>query len=292
MGGPMARRLLKSGLAVTAWSRTTAKANALQPFGARIAASPADAVASADVTITMLENGSVVEQVLLSNDTMSALRKGSLVVDMSSIAPEQAKFHARQLAGLGVRYLDAPVSGGTGGAEAGTLAIMAGGDPSDIESLSPVWAPLGRVTHVGPHGCGQLAKVANQMIVGMSIGAVAEALYLVERCGGDPVKTISAMAGGFADSKILTLHGNRMAQRDFAKRATMRVQLKDLDNALSAAGDLHLPVTQLVRSLYDQAVEHGDAELDHSAVWRQIDRLNNGTAWVSGQPILNAEVHP
>jgi 2-hydroxy-3-oxopropionate reductase len=276
MGRPMARRLLQSGLALTAWSRTAANAQALSSHGAVVALSPAEAVASADVTITMLENGSVVEQVLLGSETTRMLRRGSMVIDMSSIAPDQAKSHARQLAELGVRYVDAPVSGGTGGAEDGTLAIMAGGEAADIESARSIWAPLGSVTHVGPHGCGQLAKVANQMIVGMSIGAVAEALYLVERSGGDPLKTISAMAGGFADSKILSLHGTRMAQRDFAKRATMRVQLKDLDNALRVAGNLQLPITELVRSLYGRAIEQGDAELDHSAVWREIDRLNAG----------------
>jgi 2-hydroxy-3-oxopropionate reductase len=275
MGKPMARRLLNEGLTVCAWSRTAANAEALVAYGATVAQSPAQAVATADVTITMLENGDVVEKVLMSDSTLGALRPGSLVIDMSSIAPEQAKDHARRLASLGVRYIDAPVSGGTGGAEAGTLAIMAGGDANDIASASAIWPVLGRVTHVGPHGCGQLAKLANQMIVGMSIGAVAEALYFVEHRGGDPLKTIAALAGGFADSKILSLHGARMAQRDFAKRATMRVQLKDLDNALTAAADLELPITGLVRSLYSNAVAEGDAELDHSALWREIDRVNS-----------------
>jgi 3-hydroxyisobutyrate dehydrogenase-like beta-hydroxyacid dehydrogenase len=276
MGQPMAKRLLNAGLALKAWSRTAAKAESLVAIGAIAAPTPAKAVATADVTITMLENGSVVEQVLMSDSMLRALRPGSLVIDMSSIAPEQANDHARRLGSIGVRYIDAPVSGGTGGAEAGTLAIMAGGDVNDIESASSIWPALGRVTHVGPHGCGQLVKLANQMIVGMSIGAVAEALYLVERCGGDPEKAIAAMAGGFADSKILSLHGARMAQRDFEKRATMRVQLKDLDNALTAAAILELPITQLVRALYGSAVAQGDADLDHSAVWREIDRINNG----------------
>jgi 2-hydroxy-3-oxopropionate reductase len=274
MGKPMATRLLNAGLNVCAWSRTAANAEVLTAHGATVAPSPAQAVATADVTITMLENGGVVEKVLMSDSTLGALRPGSLVIDMSSIAPEQAKDHARRLASRGVRYIDAPVSGGTNGAEAGTLAIMAGGDASDITSASAIWSALGRVTHVGPHGCGQLAKLANQMIVGMSIGAVAEALYFVERSGGDALKTIAALAGAWADSKILSLHGMRMAQRDFTKRATMRVQLKDLDNALTTAADLQLPITTFVRSLYSNAVAQGDAELDHSALWREIDRIN------------------
>lgn len=278
MGYPMARQLLEAGLALTAWSRTASKAEALLPHGATVTTSAPQAVATADVTITMLETGAVVEAILMSDDVLKALRRDSLVIDMSSIAQAQAKDHARRLKQIGVRYIDAPVSGGTVGAEAGTLAIMAGGDISDIETVSPIWSALGRVTHVGPHGCGQLAKLANQMIVGMSIGAVAEALYLVERSGGDATKTIAAMAGGFADSKILSLHGARMAERDFAKRATMRVQLKDLDNALTTAADLQLPITRLVHSLYASAVSQGDAELDHSAVWREIDRINSPSA--------------
>lgn len=274
MGKPMASRLLQHGHAVSAWSRTRANAEALVAYGATVADSAAQAVATADVIITMLENGDAVEQVLMCESTLQALTSGSLVIDMSSIAPQQAKDHASRLARIGIRYLDAPVSGGTGGAETGTLAIMAGGDESDIACAATIWAALGRVTHVGPHGGGQLAKLANQMIVGMSIGAVAEALFLVERLGGDPIKTIAAMSGGFADSKILSLHGTRMASRDFAKRATMRVQLKDLDNALKAAGELELPITALTRSLYSSAVHRGDAELDHSALWRQIDFTN------------------
>lgn len=274
MGAPMARRLLAAGHRVTAWNRSADKAEALRADGAEVARSAAAAVSQADAVITMLENGTVVQQVLLAADVLSAMPPAALVIDMSSIAPVQARRHAIALRQRGARYLDAPVSGGTLGAENGMLAIMAGGDPADVEDAAPLFAALGRVIHVGPTGCGQLVKLANQMIVGMTIGAVAEALLLVEREGGDPARAIAAMQGGFAGSRILELHGTRMAQRDFAKRGAMAVQLKDLDNALTTAGDLDLPITALVARLYRDAIAQGDGDLDHSALWRELDRRN------------------
>lgn len=295
MGLPMSTRLLQSHFPLTAWNRTTSKADPLKAYGANIVESTAAAVEGADVTILMLENDDVVNEVLTSEAMQRALRPGSMVIDMSSVSPNLAREHAKSLERRGLRYIDAPVSGGVGGAESGTLAIMAGGHAADIEAVAPLWSAMGRVTHVGGHGCGQLAKLANQMIVGMSIGAVAEAMYLVERRGGDPLRTIAAMSGGFADSKILSLHGTRMAKRDFAKRATMRVQLKDLRNALHEGDGLNLPITQLVQDLFGQAIENGDAELDHSALWREIDRMNvSGRAFDLGRavPCDGDGVHP
>lgn len=274
MGGFMAQRLLKAGHQVTVWNRSMAKAQALVVRGAVVAGTAAQAVTQADAVITMLENGDVVEQVLLSADVLAAIRTGSLAIDMSSIAPSQAKRHRSVLQQYGVCYLDAPVSGGTLGAEAGTLAIMAGGDAADIETAGPLFAAMGRVTHVGSTGCGQLVKLANQMIVGITIGAVAEALLMVEREGGAMAKAIEAMVGGFADSRILAVHGQRMAQRDFAQRGAMRVQLKDLNNSLATAGALQLPITRLVTDLYHDAVVHGDGELDQSALWCELERRN------------------
>jgi 2-hydroxy-3-oxopropionate reductase len=274
MGAPMVRRLLAAGHAVVAWNRSADKALALQSDGACVARHAEQAVAKADAVITMLADGAAVERVLLSAEVTAALRAGTLVIDMSSIAPAQARQHAALLRAQGLRYLDAPVSGGTLGAEAGTLVIMAGGDVIDVEAARPLLDALGRVTHVGPTGCGQLVKLANQMIVGMTIGAVAEALLLVERAGGDPAKAIAAMRGGFADSRILEVHGTRMAQRDFTRRAAMAVQLKDLDNALATAGALDLPITALLAQLYREAIASGDGDLDHSALWREIDRRN------------------
>jgi 2-hydroxy-3-oxopropionate reductase len=279
MGYPMARRLCEAGHQVTAWNRSRAKAERLLPFGARVCDTPAQAVAQADFVITLLENGDVVEDVLFRQGAATAVRPGTLVVDMSSILPRQARDHAARLAALGVMHLDAPVSGGTVGAEAGTLAIMAGGEVADFERAARVFSALGRATHVGPHGAGQLAKLANQMIVGITIGAVAEALLLCEKGGADMAKVRQAIGGGFADSRILQVHGQRMVERDFAKRAAITVQLKDMRNALSTASELgfEAPITGLFEQLFAQAAEHGLADMDHSALFAELARRNGMT---------------
>ena len=276
MGFPMARRLCEAGHRVSAWNRSRAKAERLLPFGAQVFDRPADAVAQADIVVCLLEDGRVVEEVLFGLGTTDGLRPGSLVIDMSSIQPRQARDHAARLAALGVHHLDAPVSGGTVGAEAGTLAIMAGGKPADFERALPVFASLGRATHVGPHGSGQLAKLANQMIVGITIGAVAEALLLCEKGGADMGKVKQAISGGFADSRILQVHGQRMVERDFAKRAAIAVQLKDMRNALTTASEVGFdaPITGLFEQLFAQAAEHGLADLDHSALFMELASRN------------------
>ena len=276
MGFPMARRLCEAGVAVRAWNRSHSKAERLLPFGATVCDSAADAVSSADLVITLLENGAVVEAVLFEPATLDALRAGTLVVDMSSILPAQARDHAARLASRSVQHLDAPVSGGTGGAEEGTLAIMAGGDSAAVERARAVLDLLGRLTHVGPHGAGQLAKLANQMIVGITIGAVAEALLMCEKGGADMARVRQAITGGFADSRILALHGERMVQRDFTKRAAMTVQLKDMRNALHTAQGMGFdaPVTALFEQLFAQAVDHGLGDLDHSALFVELAQRN------------------
>jgi 3-hydroxyisobutyrate dehydrogenase-like beta-hydroxyacid dehydrogenase len=276
MGAPMARRLSAAAFDLSVWNRTRAKAEPLAAHGARVADSAQEAVREADIVITMLEHGDAVADLLLRQGTAKAMRRGSLLVDMSSIRPAQARDHATALAALGVAHLDAPVSGGTVGAEAGTLAIMAGGDAADFERAGPCFAPLGRSTHVGPHGAGQLAKLANQMIVGITIGAVAEALLLAERGGADPAKVREALRGGFADSRILEVHGQRMVQRDFAKRAAITVQLKDLRNALATGAEFGFdaPITQLFEQLYASAAEHGWPDADHSGLWLELARRN------------------
>jgi 3-hydroxyisobutyrate dehydrogenase-like beta-hydroxyacid dehydrogenase len=276
MGYPIGQRLCAAGYPLRAWNRSIDKARRLESHGALIAASPAEAVDQADVVITLLENGDVVEDVLFNQGTAPALRPGSLVIDMSSIRPAQARDHAARLAALQVQHLDAPVSGGTVGAEAGTLAIMAGGEPDAFERALPIFQHLGRATHVGPHGAGQLAKLANQMIVGITIGAVAEALLLCEKGGADMAKVREAIGGGFAESRILQLHGQRMVDRDFTKRAAVAVQLKDMRNALSTAESLGFdaPITGLFEQLFAQAVAHGLGELDHSALFVELARRN------------------
>lgn len=276
MGFPMARRLCAAGHGVRVWNRTRAKAEPLAAHGAQVCDTAAEAVVGAEIVVCLLENGPVVGQVLFGQGTAAAMAPGTLVVDMSSIKPAEARAHARRLADMGLAHLDAPVSGGTVGAEAGTLAIMAGGDAADFARVAPVFAALGRATHVGPHGAGQLAKLANQMIVGISIGAVAEALLLAERGGADMAKVREAISGGFADSRVLQVHGQRMVEGDFAPRARMTVQLKDLHNALDTAATLGFdaPVTALFAQLYEHAVADGLADLDHAGLFVELARRN------------------
>lgn len=276
MGLPMARRLCEAGHAVQVWNRTRDKAERAAAFGATVHASTASAAGAADIVVSLLENGAVVEDVLFNQGTAAACRPGTLVVDMASIRPAEARDHAARLRSLGVAHLDAPVSGGTVGAEAGTLAIMAGGEAADFARALPVFAALGRATHVGPHGTGQLAKLANQMIVGITIGAVAEALLLCEKGGADMARVKDAITGGFADSRILQVHGQRMVDRDFAARARMTVQLKDLNNALGTASELGFdaPITQLFAQLYGDGIAHGFADLDHAGLFAELARRN------------------
>lgn len=219
MGLPMAANLARAGLRVSAWNRTIAKAEPLARLGVRLCATAAEAVTGAEVVLIMLSNGAVVDAALA--DIADALSPGTTVVVMSSIPVEAARAQAAALAARGIGYVDAPVSGGTRGAEAGTLVILAGGGAAEIDRLAPIFAPLGRVTRVGPVGSGQLAKLANQLIVGVTIGAVAEALILAEAGGADPAAVRAALLGGFADSTILRQHGARWWSAT-SRRARMR----------------------------------------------------------------------
>lgn len=276
MGLPMARRLCEAGHTVDVWNRTMAKAQPLAAFGARVHETPADAVRAASVVVSMLENGAIVDDVLFGQGTARAIPAGALVIDMASIKPREARDHAARLAGLGLSHLDAPVSGGTGGAESGTLVIMVGGRAEDFERAQPVFKVFGRATHVGPHGSGQLTKLANQMIVGITIGAVAEALLLCEKGGANMGKVKEAITGGFADSRILQVHGQRMVERDFAPRARMSVQLKDLRNALATAEEIgfEAPVTALFEQLYADGIDHGLTDLDHAGLFVELASRN------------------
>ena len=276
MGRPMARRLREAGHQVHAWNRTRAKAEPLAAFGIAVHDTPAAAVQQADIVVSLLENGPVVGHVLFDAGAANAMRKGALFIDMASIQPREARDHAARLGELGASHLDAPVSGGTVGAENGTLAILVGGRPEDFARAQPVFAALGRATHVGPHGAGQLTKLANQMIVGITIGAVAEALLFAAKGGADMAKVREAISGGFADSRILQLHGQRMVERDFAPRGRMAVQLKDMRNALATAGEIGFdaPITALFEQLYADGVEHGLGELDHSGLFIELASRN------------------
>ena len=276
MGRPIARRLKEAGHKVQVWNRTRAKAEPLAAFGITVHASPTEAVQNADMVISLLENGPVVGHVLFESGTAKAMRKGALFIDMASIQPREARDHAARLGEMGLAHLDAPVSGGTVGAENGTLAILVGGRPEDFAQAQPVFAACGRATHVGPHGAGQLTKLANQMIVGITIGAVAEALLFAAKGGADMAKVREAIQGGFADSRILQLHGQRMVERDFAPRGRMAVQLKDMRNALATAGEIGFdaPITALFETLYAEGVDHGLGELDHSGLFVELASRN------------------
>ncbi len=276
MGTPMATNLLKAGFALTAWNRTPAKAEALAGQGAQIAENAAAAVRDADIVITMLTNGPAVEEVLFgAGNAAAAIRKGALAIDMSSILPATARVHAERLAKLGIAHLDAPVSGGTGGARDGKLVIMAGGKAADFARAQPVFAALGKPTLVGPSGAGQLAKLCNQAIVGITIGAVAEALLLAAAGGADPAAVRQALMGGFADSRILQEHGQRMLNRRFLPGFAVANQVKDLDTVLDTArqAKLTLPLSERVTELFQDLLKEG-AGFDHSGLLLELERLN------------------
>jgi len=274
MGLPMAARISLAGYPLTVWNRTRAKAEPLIEAGAQIASMP-DAARSADIVITMLEDGPVVLQVITA--ILPFLRPGTLVVDMSSTRQSEAIQIHDVLKNSHVSFLDAPVSGGVLGAEAGTLAIMAGGEVSDFERAKPILTVMGRPTRVGPAGCGQIAKLCNQLIVGGTISIVAEALLLAQAGGADPAAVRAAIRGGFAESRILDVHGQRMLDRNFIPGGQVKSQVKDLDNVLAAASDaeLQLPVTSLVTELYHH-IRETHAMADQSAALLALEELNPG----------------
>ena len=276
MGAPMAANLLAAGFAVTVWNRTPDKAQTLVDQGARRADTPAAAVADADAAVVMLTDGPAVTDLLDSQGVGEALAQGALFVDCSSIPPASARVHAERLARRGVGYLDAPVSGGPSGAEAAALAIMVGGSEADFARGEPLMKAMGTPTRVGPAGAGQTAKLANQVIVGLAIGAVAEGLLLAERGGADPAKVKEALTGGFADSKILQIHGQRMLDRSFIPGAAARVHLKDMATILNAAGEagLSLPLSRTVHDLFRDLADQGGSGYDHSALLLELERRN------------------
>ena len=275
MGDPMVRRLLAAGHSVTVWNRTFVKAEALAGAGAQPVAALGEAVRDARIVISMLEAGPTVDLVL--RDALSSLAPDALWVDMSSTRQAEAQaFHAL-LTAQGRRFVDAPVSGGVGGAAAGTLAIMAGGDAADFAELEPVLAAMGRATLVGPAGSGQVAKLCHQLIVGATINIVAEAMLLAQAAGADPAAMRAAIRGGFAESKILEVHGQRMLERNFVAGGKVATQLKDQRNILAAAdaAGVTLPLTELVTARY-QTLAQTIPQADHSAALLGLEALNPG----------------
>jgi len=277
MGGHMARRLAQAGFSLAAWNRSPDKAEALAPFGIGFASEAAEAARHADIVISMLSSGPVCDEVLFGSHAVAdVMSPGSILVVMSSIPVETARRQAERAAENGIRYIDAPVSGGEKGAREGTLAIMAGGEASAVDALAPVLAPLGRVTHVGPAGAGSLAKLANQLIVASNICAVAEALLLAERGGADPARVREALLGGFADSTVFRQHGRRMIEADFSPGGPAKYQIKDTGTALALAASLGLtlPVAIEVDRIFRGLVDHGGGDLDHSAAIVELRRIN------------------
>lgn len=276
MGLPMARRLARAGYPLKVWNRDTAKAKPLEAEGAVIAASATDAVRDADIVFTMMTNGDVVGSVLFDGGVAEAMKKSAVLIDTSSIAPSIARDHSAKLAAIGIKHLDAPVSGGVVGADAGTLAIMAGGDADLVGDLADVFAVLGRVTHVGPSGAGQVCKLANQQIVAVTIGAVAEAMILVQAGGASREAFRNAIRGGFAESRILELHGARMVERNFEPGGSSNNQLKDLKTVMALAQELslQLPLTQTVTGEFSDFVFEGGGEKDHSGLLLHFENIN------------------
>ncbi|MFO6463076.1 NAD(P)-dependent oxidoreductase [Jannaschia sp. KMU-145] len=273
MGAPMARNLIAAGHDVTVWNRSPEKARAIE--GATVAESPAEAVAGKAVVISMLSDGATSDRV--QSDAMDAFADGAIWVEMGSIKPEEAREHGARFAERGMGYVDAPVSGGTKGAEGATLAIMAGGDAVHFAAIEDVLADLGTPVHVGPVGAGQLAKLANQAIVACTIGAVAEAVLLLERGGADPAAVRQALKGGFADSVILQQHGARMTEGNFVPGGLTKFQIKDLDNVLGEAGTLglELPAVTAVNDRFKVLRDEMDgADMDHSALYLELRRRN------------------
>ena len=276
MGLPMAKNLLKAGYELKAFNRTESKAEPLKEFGAEIASSIKDVVNGSDAVIAMLTDDKAIDDVMYSSDFLDNLKSDATVIDMSSVKPTTAIKHGNNLNSKNINYLDAPVSGGTIGAEEASLAIMVGGEQIVFDEVNDILNTMGNPTLVGPLSSGQVSKLANQIIVGLTIGAVAEAVTLCEKAGANPNKMIKALSGGWADSKILQTHGKRMIDKDFTPKGRTSVHLKDMNNILECANsyNTHLPISNLVKEMYKSLVENGHGETDHSSLYKEIERIN------------------
>lgn len=269
MGRPIARTLAGAGLDVRGWNRSPLPEDLTQ--GIPLCASLQEA-GRASVAILTLADSAAVDAVLARLEPH--LRSGRLVVDMGTSDPSRSREHAQRLAAREIGWVDAPVSGGPEGAAKGSLAIMAGGSEDAVARVKPILEKLGRVVRVGEAGDGHLMKIVNQLIVGLTIEAVAEALTLAEHVGLDPRMVQKALAGGFADSKVLQVHGSRMIARAYVPGGRARTQLKDLTLAQSLARSaaLHLPHLDSAVAIYQTLVNGGDGDLDHSAAHKLLSK--------------------
>ncbi|WP_207482081.1 NAD(P)-dependent oxidoreductase [Arenibaculum pallidiluteum] len=272
MGRPMALNLHRAGARVTVASRSPGPVAELASAGLGTATTPREAAHRAEAVILMVTDTPAVAAVLEGPDgVLAGLEPGALVIDMGTTAVPDTRRFAAAVAAAGGRWLDAPVSGGQVGAVEATLSVMVGAEEADFEAALPILRALGRrVTRVGPPGAGQVAKAANQMIVGLTIGAVAEALALAQAAGADPARVREALMGGFAGSRILEVHGQRMVEGSYAPGARATTQLKDMRQAeaLAAALGLDLPALAVNRARYEELVARGDGDLDHAALFR------------------------
>jgi 2-hydroxy-3-oxopropionate reductase len=276
MGSPMAGQLLKAGHALFVHSRSSVPA-ALLAAGATACDSGRDVARQADIVFIMVPDTPHVDEVLFGETGVgSGLAEGKTVVDMSSISPIETKVYARKINALGCDYLDAPVSGGEVGAKNATLSIMVGGPQAAFDRVKPLFELMGKnITLVGGNGDGQTAKVANQIIVALNIEAVAEALLFAAKAGADPARVRQALMGGFASSKILEVHGERMIKRTFDPGFRIELHQKDLNLALSSARAIgvSLPNTATAQQLFNACEAHGGKAWDHSAMVRALETL-------------------
>lgn len=275
MGKPMCGKLIEAGIDLVVTNRSAEPRREIARAGAAAFATPAEVGARANIIIMMVADTAAVESVLCGdNGLLEQVREGTLIIDMGTTSVLKTRHFSELVASKGGLYVDAPVSGGTIGAESGRLTIMVGGTEEGFEKALPILQILGeRITHVGDPGAGQVAKAANQVIVGLNIGAVAEALALAKAAGVDPARVRQALQGGFADSRILEVHGQRMVEGDYRLGARCTTQRKDMHQAIEFGKTmgLDLPATSLSRDLYDQLIDQGAADLDHSALFKLLD---------------------
>jgi 2-hydroxy-3-oxopropionate reductase len=275
MGLPMAKNILSKKFKLNVWNRTPGKTLELQKKGAKVFEDIKDLVQNSKVIVSMLANDDVCKTILIKK-IQPHLKKGQIVIDMSSTTQNTALEIGKALKKKKAFFLDAPVSGGTIGAEKGTLAIMVGGDKKIFNAVMPLFKSMGTAIYVGKTGCGQVAKLANQTIVGISIGAVAEALILAEAAGADPKAVREIMLHGFAGGPILKNHGLRILTKNFKPGGKASTQLKDMNNIIATAKKykLNLPIAKKVQELYAKTVKSGRANLDHSALYLFIKALS------------------
>ncbi len=275
MGTPMAGHILRAGYPLTVHNRSRPAVTNLVGQGAVDGGSPSGVASRSDVVITMLPDAATVERILFGPDGLHlGIRAGSVVIDMSTISPASERAFAKRLAGQGAHLLDAPVSGGQEGARAATLSIMVGGDRPVCEACRPLLGVMGKtVVYIGGSGAGQVAKACNQIIVGLTIQAVAEALTLARAGGADPATVRQALMGGYAQSRVLEVHGQRMVERNFQPGGRVTLHHKDLGIALAAAREAGLPLmgTALVHELFAALRATGRGDLDHSALACLLD---------------------